>query len=103
MNIASRSENTPGEFLHVHMKRMVREAIRSVHLVLAVCKFRYPGNDLLGPLRWDYGQLHLDKHVLELIELSRSEEHTAELESLMRLLYAVSCLHNKKQNSNSQE
>src|SRR3546814_9246170 len=98
------------------MKRMVREEIRSVHLVLAVCKFRYPGNDLLGPLRWDYGQLHLDKHVLELIELSRgmdrcrglpsvhnlqivgrrSEEHTSELQSLMRISYAVFCLKKKK-------
>src|SRR3546814_16869582 len=85
MNIASRSENTPGEFLHVHMKRMVREEIRSVHLVLAVCKFRYPGNDLLGPLRWDYGQLPLDKHVLELIELSRGMDRCRGLPSVHNL------------------
>src|SRR3546814_1200073 len=29
--------------------------------------------------------------------VDRSEEHTSELQSLMRISYAVSCLHNKKQ------
>src|SRR3546814_5574415 len=31
----------------------------------------------------------------------RSEEHTSELQSLMRISYAVFCLNKKKQNSNS--
>src|SRR3546814_7818077 len=33
--------------------------------------------------------------------LSRSEEHTSELQSLMRLSYAVLCLKNKKQKINN--
>src|SRR3546814_6549250 len=32
----------------------------------------------------------------------RSEEHTSELQSLMRISYAVFCLKNKKQNKNTQ-
>src|SRR3546814_4464135 len=33
--------------------------------------------------------------------LSRSEEHTSELQSLMRISYAVFCLKKKKKNKNS--
>src|SRR3546814_5753808 len=33
---------------------------------------------------------------------ARSEEHTSELQSLMRISYAVFCLKKKKQNSNKQ-
>src|SRR3546814_10817004 len=32
--------------------------------------------------------------------LRRSEEHTSELQSLMRILYGVFCLKNKKENKN---
>src|SRR3546814_3026220 len=34
---------------------------------------------------------------------TRSEEHTSELQSLMRISYAVFCLKKKKQESNKQE
>src|SRR3546814_6749093 len=34
-------------------------------------------------------------------KLTRSEEHTSELQSLMRISYAVFCLQNKKQNINT--
>src|SRR3546814_3729564 len=33
-----------------------------------------------------------------LVDLARSEEHTSELQSLMRISYAVFCLKKKKQN-----
>src|SRR3546814_7809004 len=33
-------------------------------------------------------------------DLSRSEEHTSELQSLMRISYAVFCLNKKKNNNN---
>src|SRR3546814_4858616 len=33
---------------------------------------------------------------------NRSEEHTSELQSLMRISYAVFCLNKKKQNNNQQ-
>src|SRR3546814_7230330 len=40
-----------------------------------------------------YGGLFNDQRL-------RSEEHTSELQSLMRISYAVFCLHKKKQNTN---
>src|SRR3546814_9964550 len=41
-----------------------------------------------------------ERHRLHLIERKRSEEHTSELQSLMRISYAVFCLKKKKQNNN---
>src|SRR3546814_9714372 len=41
-----------------------------------------------------------DAFLLECPELNRSEEHTSELQSLMRISYAVFCLKKKKQNNN---
>src|SRR3546814_9149641 len=38
-----------------------------------------------------------------LLILSRSEEHTSELQSLMRISYAVFCLKKKKQKSNDEQ
>src|SRR3546814_7826843 len=37
-----------------------------------------------------------EKSLLELARAARSEEHTSELQSLMRISYAVFCLKNKK-------
>src|SRR3546814_4100131 len=37
--------------------------------------------------------------VIEQLRLNRSEEHTSELQSLMRISYAVFCLKKKKQNT----
>src|SRR3546814_7279069 len=37
-----------------------------------------------------------------LLASSRSEEHTSELQSLMRISYAVFCLHQKKDTTHSQ-
>src|SRR3546814_10320605 len=41
------------------------------------------------------------KALLEFDQAARSEEHTSELQSLMRISYAVFCLKKKKQNSTS--
>src|SRR3546814_3692358 len=38
---------------------------------------------------------------MRLLEVDRSEEHTSELQSLMRISYAVFCLKKKKQNKTS--
>src|SRR3546814_1602067 len=38
-----------------------------------------------------------------MIEFNRSEEHTSELQSLMRISYAVFCLKKKKKNTQQQE
>src|SRR3546814_2281366 len=48
-------------------------------------------------LRRDRGTTAL----LVLINSVRSEEHTSELQSLMRISYAVFCLKKKKQNKNT--
>src|SRR3546814_5270461 len=45
---------------------------------------------------------HRETHTMSRIPLTRSEEHTSELQSLMRISYAVFCLKKKKtQNNNS--
>src|SRR3546814_6078943 len=40
---------------------------------------------------------------LEQADIGRSEEHTSELQSLMRISYAVFCLKKKKQNIKTRE
>src|SRR3546814_3838241 len=40
--------------------------------------------------------VHEDASVSEALEMARSEEHTSELQSLMRISYAVFCLKKKK-------
>src|SRR3546814_9001876 len=42
----------------------------------------------------------LDRRVDEALGKTRSEEHTSELQSLMRISYAVFCLQKKKNNTN---
>src|SRR3546814_7465370 len=46
-------------------------------------------------------QRHDDHPFGELIEQERSEEHTSELQSLMRISYAVFCLKKKTQNTDT--
>src|SRR3546814_4671432 len=63
-----------------------------------------------------YSATHVDKHhmvyrldavdayerkLVKQIEVARSEEHTSELQSLMRISYAVFCLKKKKQKQHS--
>src|SRR3546814_2625505 len=53
----------------------------------------------LGHMHWDVAELiHFMSRVMELCPvdiLTRSEEHTSELQSLMRISYAVFCLKKK--------
>src|SRR3546814_4801234 len=44
---------------------------------------------------------HFDEFRAKGIEVARSEEHTSELQSLMRNSYAVFCLKKKNQNNNT--
>src|SRR3546814_4665804 len=49
----------------------------------------------------DYAAVHGHLHILQWLHehrFERSEEHTSELQSLMRISYAVFCLKNKKKN-----
>src|SRR3546814_8113491 len=55
---------------------------------------------LVRPLRQHDAQLHvLIADLVALARRNRSEEHTSELQSLMRISYAVFCL--KKKNNNN--
>src|SRR3546814_7973931 len=45
---------------------------------------------------------HADREFIDVIALRRSEEHTSELQSLMRISYAVFCLKKKKKNIDHQ-
>src|SRR3546814_1226439 len=65
----------------------------------------HPGQKL--PVATRPAMLAFDRHVVARRELlddldvggQRSEEHTSELQSLMRISYAVFCLKKKKQNN----
>src|SRR3546814_10502390 len=69
--------------LHRPVRRL--PALLATTLLLAACTAQAPFAQLSGML--------LDAR---LDEISRSEEHTSELQSLMRISYAVFCLKNKK-------
>src|SRR3546814_7575189 len=70
-----------------------------------------PGHHLRGPGRRQDGR-ELRRHeprylagrkVRRDIEARRSEEHTSELQSLMRISYAVFCLKKKKKNNSRKD
>src|SRR3546814_10391611 len=42
------------------------------------------------------------EHLLDAVDRQRSEEHTSELQSIMRISYAVFCLKKKKINTNKE-
>src|SRR3546814_10825977 len=55
-----------------------------------------------------FHSIHIHGHVFQIVfkaghELPRSEEHTSELQSLMRNSYAVFCLKNKKRYNKTQQ
>src|SRR3546814_10177084 len=53
--------------------------------------------NLVRQMSWAYGELGVTSHLVA----PRSEEHTSELQSLMRISYAVFCLNKKKTKNNS--
>src|SRR3546814_10538860 len=55
-----------------------------------------PEFDVLRAVARDAGETHAFEHRFELPLFGRSEEHTSELQSLMRISYAVFCLKKKK-------
>src|SRR3546814_5581348 len=57
---------------------------------------------LVNPLRFDQSVVGNTQPIEEGAEQQRSEEHTSELQSLMRISYAVFCLKKKKNNINKQ-
>src|SRR3546814_1611320 len=60
----------------------------------------HPAHDAIGRLVSVSGEYHIGVRARECrskVGLLRSEEHTSELQSLMRISYAVFCLKKKKQ------
>src|SRR3546814_3131839 len=72
-----------------HAETVADEPVALAQLVFHVVEMEFQ-------LRIDEAALHLARDVLR-----RSEEHTSELQSLMRISYAVFCLKKKKQNKHT--
>src|SRR3546814_7831213 len=66
---------------------------------------RVPVEDGVGEVAQDGGKVphHAGHRLAAGIAVLRSEEHTSELQSLMRISYAVFCLKNKKQQMQATE
>src|SRR3546814_10229902 len=62
--------------------------------ILAKCKLHY-GDALAGKI-FSVRCKRAGKHPFSSMDVERSEEHTSELQSLMRISYAVFCLKKKK-------
>src|SRR3546814_9660274 len=78
---AHRTHSTPGVYGHQRRDRHGR------HLSVKSKKATPDGPPLVGPLLYCRGWSRVN---------TRSEEHTSELQSLMRISYAVFCLKKKK-------
>src|SRR3546814_2940330 len=59
----------------------------------------HPTGSESTPCPWRTRDARLDSATLDQLSEARSEEHTSELQSLMRISYAVFCLKKKKQYS----
>src|SRR3546814_4096956 len=56
-----------------------------------------------APSRWSYRSVSSENELKSTTFLTRSEEHTSELQSLMRISYAVFCLKKKNTSNDSQQ
>src|SRR3546814_2022839 len=65
--------------------------------IVEQCSLPLTGTAVVDAIVSDYGRFILDRgeRCLRVQELARSEAHTSELQSLMRLSYAVFCLKKK--------
>src|SRR3546814_1531145 len=89
------------------VKRAAEELLQSLHRIVAIVEVPWVDvNDEVAqpqpyadvpPLRHRLCGI-IDRHRID----DRSEEHTSELQSLMRISYAVFCLKKKKINKNRQ-
>src|SRR3546814_9225428 len=79
---------------------------RGDDVIVGVNKYRRQDEDLLETLEVDNTKVReaqvarINKTKASRDEAARSEEHTSELQSLMRISYAVFCLKKKKKKTN---
>src|SRR3546814_5476690 len=83
------------KLMEVYREYTVEKAFHSAHLGRGVCHFEHVrscerGNEI-GPQGWEYPALQNEVSGLLDREQIRSEEKTSELQSLMRISYAVFC------------
>src|SRR3546814_5978098 len=79
--------------------RLVERDVKGVHTDLtALCKTGIVERVDDAKYQFPYDALHIDFTVIG-SKAARSEEHTSELQSLMRISYAVFCLKKKKHNT----
>src|SRR3546814_10490875 len=74
-------------------------------LVAVVIRLVWAGHrhvNVVGLVLAQLGQLHAQLFKVQARHFFRSEEHTSELQSLMRISYAVFCLKKKKNNKKTQ-
>src|SRR3546814_8619843 len=73
----------------------VEDAPRRAHAQQAA-NAHFGGRDIDADLAKMRAEARLRELLVEITEFDRSEEHTSELQSLMRISYAVFCLKKKK-------
>src|SRR3546814_10311806 len=78
------------------LRRQDHHPRRRSFQVIRVLPLGWDLDPALGPARAFLNDRDIE-HLLDGKTLVRSEEHTSELQSLMRISYAVFCLKNKKQ------
>src|SRR3546814_3678578 len=96
-----------GEARYDHQKRVLRRIIETRGVCALLCD---PGTGKTACVV-DYASalaLKTERPIrvlvlAPLVALDRSEEHTSELQSLMRISYAVFCLKKKKNNKNKSQ
>src|SRR3546814_5004623 len=77
------------------LRRRVQEAERSRLLDIFA---RIPRPPLVASLELQVAARHVETGRIAIDVVERSEEHTSEIQSLMRISYAVFCLKKKKTN-----
>src|SRR3546814_10786100 len=85
-------------FIFFLMIRRPPRSTRTDTLFPYTTLFRSSGDELNQP--YERALPHLQGVTLDADALDRSEEHTSELQSLMRISYAVFCLKKKEQQTN---
>src|SRR3546814_4804747 len=85
---------SPGVWL-AHFRGLGEQMSEAIQAAWPIC---------IGPLQAKKDSMTHEDHITEhLVHALRSEEHTSELQSLMRISYAVFCLKKKKKQSQIKE
>src|SRR3546814_5092540 len=91
--------------LDIPAYRLVRDRVERIVIDHVFASGRRRGGDVIDPAnrirRIHLARRNIDRRERREQAVHRSEDHTSELQSLMRTTYAVFCLKNKKQERHS--